>query len=167
MGKRTAESINEAVTEGVIPDQANPMAWTKKETADEAPEFAPAEWIEPAEGTVIEGTLMRAFVIPDQLGGAKAYRAAYVVADAQGNEWTFGEKAAFKKAIREQYMGIGLRITFLKKERMVDPKTKKLGAKSIWRCTLETQGEGVGEFVLDALKKSHAELVARGEDVPF
>jgi len=141
--------------------------WTKRDTADGESSFKEAEWVEPGEGTVVEGVLMRAFVLRDELGGDRPFRACYVVADAAGDEWTFGEKASFKSAIRGLKMGVVMRLTFLKKEKLVDAKTKKPTGKTIWRTRLDTKDEGVGEPVIDALKKSHADLVAKGEDVPF
>jgi len=141
--------------------------WTKRDTADGESTFEEAEWVEPGEGVVIEGVLMRAFVLRDELGGDRPFRACYVIADDKGDEWTFGEKASFKSAIRSLKMGVTMRLTFLKKEKMTDPKTKKPTGKTIWRTRLDTKDEGVGEAVIDALKKSHAELMAKGEDVPF
>jgi hypothetical protein len=141
--------------------------WQKQPTVDGSDDFIPAEWVEPAPGTVIEGTLMRAFVLRDDMGGAKPFRACYVVADADGNEWTFGEKATFRTAIRALKLGVMLRLTFVSKEKMTDPKTKKPTGKTVWRTRLETLGDGVGETVAEALKASHAALVEKGEDLPF
>lgn len=140
--------------------------WTKQATAEGEQQFQD-EWVEPAEGTRIEGTLMRAFVLRDDMGGERPFRACYVVADADGHEWTFGEKASFRRAIRGLKLGVQLRLTFVKKEKLTDPKTKKPTGKTIWRTTLETLGEGVGVAVMEQLKASHADLVAGGEDCPF
>lgn len=143
--------------------------WQTHETADGSQPMETAEWVEPGEGTVIEGVLVRAFVMPDTFaeGGKKPYRACYVVRDADGHEWTFGEKAGFKRAIRALTLGTYVRVTFKGKERQTDPKTGKPGPKTIWRVTLESKGMGSGAPIEKALLKSYEERQANGEDLPF
>jgi hypothetical protein len=144
---------------------ATHMEWKKEETADEAPEITPADWVTPTKGTVIEGVLMRAFVMKDDLNPGK-FRAGYVVQDEHGHDWTFGEKAAFKKAIRALPLGTTIRVTYGEKERMKDADGKPT-AKTIWRIQLHTADVGVGENVLDVLKKSRKELTENGGDLDF
>lgn len=153
------------------PEQRSETEWTKHDTADAGASYEQAEWVEPQAGTVLEGTLMRAFVMKDDLAGAggkgKPFRAAYVYADAKGHEWTFGEKAGFARAIRAENMGVSFRLTYVRKEKQLDKTTGKPTGKTIWVTTFETKGVGVGESVLDALKASHRDLVERGDDLPF
>lgn len=170
MAKKNAETMDQAFSEtavdqvaaGVIPTRE----WKKLDTADEAPVMEQAEWVTLAEGVVLEGMLMRGFVIPDKLNPG-GYRVGYVIQDDQGNEWTFGEKAAFKTAIRALSMGATIKLTVGKKEKQIDPKTKRPNGKTIWRIRLDLAEDGVGDVVLDALKKSHAALVESGGDLPF
>lgn len=127
--------------------------------------FADAEWVEPAPGTVIEGNLVRGFVTPDTLGGKKPFRACYVVMNEQGHEFTFGEKAAFKTAIRQLNIGDAIRIEFLKKEAIVI-KGKRDG-RTAWRVDFKAKRAGTGASIADELTKSHALAVKRGDATPF
>lgn len=145
--------------------------WEDRETVDGETPMEEASWVTPGPGTVIEGQLVRAFVMRDELAsesGKKPFRAGYVVKDSNGDEWTFGEKASFARALRHEVtIGTFIRLTFTGKDRLVDPKTGRPTGKTIWRTKLQTMGVGDGPLVLDALKKSHAELLAKGGDVPF
>lgn len=134
-----------------------------EETADGADQFDPSTWVEPAEGTVVEGTLMKAFVMRDDLGKNpnKPFRAAYVIKDGQGNDWVVGEKAAFAQAIRKLKLGTDLRLEFLGKEKVEGT------SKTIWRVKFTSRRNGVGETAMDALKASVEELQAKGADLPF
>lgn len=127
--------------------------------------YADAEWVEPAAGTVIEGELTRAFVIPDTLGGDKAFRACFVAKDANGDEWTFGEKAAFKVAIRALNVGDAIKLTFKGKEPV--KKNGKPTGKTAWRVELLAKRTGGGKRIADELMDSFRQLKARGEDLPF
>lgn len=146
---------------------ADANGWTKHDTADAGATYEQSEWVEPGEGTVIEGTLTRAFVIKDTLGGRKPFRACYAVTDAQGNIWTFGEKAGFERAIRSQRMGVELRLEFKGKQAQTDKQTGRPTGKSIWVTDFFTKQAGTGVTVMEALDKSLADLRKSGGDREF
>lgn len=130
--------------------------------------FDESTWVEPDEGVVIEGELTRAFVIPDTLGAGKGkpFRACFGVRDADGGEWTFGEKAAFKPAIRKLSLGDVIRLEFTGKEALI--VNGRPSGKTVWRVKFAVKRAlKPGAGVMATLFASHAELVERGEDLPF
>jgi hypothetical protein len=133
---------------------------------DEGEGLPTAEWVDPGPGTVLKGTLVRAFVMKDQLGGPKAYRVGYVYADERGDEWTFGEKGGFRQAFRAMNIGQVFELTFVKKDAMKD-RNGNPGPKTVWRTRLRLGSTGSGKSVMSELKLSHAQLVASGADLPF
>lgn len=131
-------------------------------------QFEQSEWVEPGEGVVIEGALTRAFVVRDTLGGdkGKAFRACYGVESAEYGALTFGEKASFKEQIRKLNLGDSIKLTFLHKEAL--KANGRPTGKTVWRVKFgvkRTDKPGLG--VLPTLFQSHADLVTRGEDLPF
>lgn len=144
--------------------------WNDHDTADAGASYEKAEWVEPAPGLTLEGTLMRAFVMKDDLAassGGKKFRAGYVYADAQGHEWTFGEKAGFAAAIREQNLGVHFCLTFVEKKKQLDTKTQRPTGKTIWVTKFKTKGVGVGDSVAEALDRSHKELLKSGAALDY
>lgn len=141
--------------------------FTKLATQDSAPAFEQSEWVEPGKGTVIEGELTAAFVVPDDMGNnkRKPYRACYTVRDEKGDLWNFGEKSAFADSIRKLRVGAWIRLTFQGKEPVI--VNGKPTGRTIWRVTLERRNDGNGQTMLEALKSDHAAKLKSGEDLPF
>lgn len=163
--KKTTTAANKA-TSSVDAD-----GFEQLPTIDGEQRYDESEWVEPDEGVVIKGTLERAFVIPDTMGSngkanAKPFRACYGVVTDDGQRLTFGEKAAFKNAIRELNLGDAIKLEFLGKEALM--VNGRPSGKTVWRVKLgvaRTTHPGVG--VLATLYASHAELVKSGGDLPF
>lgn len=135
--------------------------WNDHDTADAGASYAKAEWVVPVPGVTLEGVLMRAFVMKDDLasGSGKKFRAGYVYADSGGYEWTFGEKAGFATAIRAQNLGVRFSLTFVEK--------KKHTNKTIWVTKFKTSGIGAGDSVAESLARSHRELLKSGAALDY
>lgn len=167
--EQTEETKKAPAAPGV--DFTGSSEWETRPTVNDPEPLEEAEWVTPSVGTIIEGQLVRAFVMRDDLAaeqGKKPYRAAFVVVDENGNEWTFGEKASFTKELREHVtIGTFIRLEFTGKKVLTNPKTGRPNGKQLWLTDLKTRGVGTGKLVIDALHESHKELIARGGDVPF
>ena len=119
------------------------------------------EWVEAKPGLSVEGELLRAFATLNEEDGMP--RACYAVkgtmtwpgakegapkASAEGT-FLFGERAAFKQAIRELKLGTHVRLTFLSKEPVL--ANGKKTNREMWRMKFQSKRNGQGEGVEKAL----------------
>ena len=148
-------------------EEVDAQSMVVEPTADGAGSFESAEgWVEPAEGTIIDGTLERAFLLPDQSEPGR-FRVAFEYRAADGFLWAFGERAAIRRNLRSLTLGTRFHVEFQKKERILD-RDGKPTMKSAWRCTFSRAAKlADGATVLDALKRDYTAKKAAGEDLPF
>jgi len=111
------------------------------------------EWVEAKEGLTIEGKLVRAFCTAQE---GEAPRACYAVkgTQKQGEKveegvWLFGERAAFKSAIRELQLDTTIRLTFLQLEPIM--RNGKKTTLEMWKVKFQSKRDGRGEKVEKAL----------------
>lgn len=139
--------------------------WQRQDTIDEAT-AREGEWVEPAPGVELEGVLERAFAMKDENNPGQ-FRACYSYRDAKGDVWLFGERAAFKDAIRALRITTPIRIKFLKKVELENAKGKKTG-KTPWRVEFFANPSAAlpnSNTVKAELRKSYEALSSN--DLPF
>lgn len=120
---------------------------------------AEGEWLKPVDSMTVRGVLEKAFLTENEEGKIVP---AYGIRDEEGALWLIGEKASFKKAIRNQRLGTSIVVTFIEKVPMM--KDGKKTSKNFWRCSLESKRDGKGDAVQDVLV---TDFKSRGEALPF
>lgn len=141
-------------------------AWVKQDTIDEAT-AQEGDWLTPVPGAEVEGRIERAFVTKNE--GDDGFRACYGVR-GEGEKGVLvlvGERASFKRAIRELAMTTPIRIKFTGKVELKTAAGKKTG-KTPWRVEFFARPSDAlpnSNSVKAELKKSYEALASN--DLPF
>lgn len=135
--------------------------------------FEDGEWVKPSEGTVVKGTLVRAF----RFDGDEGPRTAYAIRSGEKLH-LLSERAAFASAFRALDIGDMVFLRFDTKEDLISKRTGKPDGRTAWRCTVAVKRNHSGNSVGAALMpKTSRPARAAGprddvpppsdEDVPF
>jgi hypothetical protein len=130
--------------------------WVQQKTADVSSD-QDVEWVESVNaGTILEGELVTAFLMPDE-NASKGFRAAYRYRDPSGHLWNFGERFSFRDAIRDLREGSKFRLEFLSEKKIGKGRTQ-------WLVDFRAIPSKKGEKMVDLLM---ADYKRRDAAIPF